>query len=247
MPSALIGYTGFVGSNLLRQTHFDDLYNSKNIWEIEGREYDLVVCAGASAEKWRANKEPLVDAYRIRELASHLLYVRARKLVLISTVDVYPCPEAGPDEDSPILGGEPLDYGRNRAWLERFVRGTFDNTSVVRLPALFGRGLKKNCLYDLIHKGISVCDDQDYFQFYPMSRLWADILKTNQPIRNLPTQPITFRELRLLLAPHLAPFYLDEAKARYDMRTKFDGPYLESKQDILAQIKDFAANETRSL
>ena len=35
--SALIGYTGFVGSNLLRQRAFDATFNSKNIEQISGR------------------------------------------------------------------------------------------------------------------------------------------------------------------------------------------------------------------
>lgn len=58
MKSALIGYTGFVGNNLIGQAHFDDLYNSKNIGDACDREYDLLVCAAPSAEKWKANLDP---------------------------------------------------------------------------------------------------------------------------------------------------------------------------------------------
>ena len=50
--TALIGNTGFVGGNLLRQQPFDALFNSKNIDDIAGRSFDLVVCAGVRAEKW---------------------------------------------------------------------------------------------------------------------------------------------------------------------------------------------------
>jgi len=42
MRIALVGYTGFVGSNLRVQYPFDDLYNSKNIADIEGKEYKTV-------------------------------------------------------------------------------------------------------------------------------------------------------------------------------------------------------------
>ena len=35
--SALIGYTGFVGSNLVRQHSFDAMFNSQNIDSISGR------------------------------------------------------------------------------------------------------------------------------------------------------------------------------------------------------------------
>jgi hypothetical protein len=58
MPSALIGYTGFVGSNLDRQHAFDDRYNSKNINAIAGKSYDLIVCAGIQAKKWWASEHP---------------------------------------------------------------------------------------------------------------------------------------------------------------------------------------------
>ena len=44
MKIALIGYTGFVGSNLLNQYEFTACYNSKNIQEIHGKDYDLCIC-----------------------------------------------------------------------------------------------------------------------------------------------------------------------------------------------------------
>ena len=40
--SALIGYTGFVGSTLLKQRSFDACFNSANIDQIAGRSFDLV-------------------------------------------------------------------------------------------------------------------------------------------------------------------------------------------------------------
>ena len=59
MKIALIGYTGFVGSNLLSQYDFTDRYNSKNIQDIHGKDYDLCICAGGRAPKWIANESPL--------------------------------------------------------------------------------------------------------------------------------------------------------------------------------------------
>ena len=61
MATALIGYTGFVGGNLMRQQHFDAWYNSTNIHTIDGKNYSLVVCAGVPAAKWIANREPVQD------------------------------------------------------------------------------------------------------------------------------------------------------------------------------------------
>ena len=50
---------------------------------------------------------------------------------------------------SPLPAGELPAYGRNRLQLERWVREDFPAALIVRLPALYGKGLKKNCLYDL--------------------------------------------------------------------------------------------------
>ena len=45
---ALIGHTGFVGSNLKQQMFFTDYYNSKNIKDIHGKEYDEIYCCNGS-------------------------------------------------------------------------------------------------------------------------------------------------------------------------------------------------------
>src|SRR5215469_11814811 len=98
MTAALIGYTGFVGGNLLRQRPVDALFNSANIDQINGRSFDLVVCAGARAEKWKANADPERDLNDIERLTRALEHVETQKLVLISTVDVFADP-VGVDED----------------------------------------------------------------------------------------------------------------------------------------------------
>src|ERR1044071_4968884 len=87
MPSALIGYTGFVGGNLLKQGTFEGRYNSKNVESIAGQTYDLVVVAGTTAEKWKANRNPEADGKAIGRLTTALEQVNAARVVLISTVD----------------------------------------------------------------------------------------------------------------------------------------------------------------
>ena len=56
--NALVGYTGFVGSNLYTQGKFDCVYNSKNITEAFETYPDLLVYAGLRAEKYLANQAP---------------------------------------------------------------------------------------------------------------------------------------------------------------------------------------------
>tara|TARA_B100000315_G_scaffold129586_1_gene119223 strand:+ start:261 stop:470 length:210 start_codon:yes stop_codon:yes gene_type:complete len=47
LDNALIGYSGFVGSNIKTKFDFTKLYNSSNIEDIEYLEFDTVVCAGS--------------------------------------------------------------------------------------------------------------------------------------------------------------------------------------------------------
>ncbi len=54
---ALVGYTGFVGSNIYDAAgkEIDTVYNSRNIEEAYGTMPDLLIYAGLRAEKYLAN------------------------------------------------------------------------------------------------------------------------------------------------------------------------------------------------
>jgi hypothetical protein len=67
-PSCLIGSTGFIGGNLLRQVPFDQTCHSANIAAIRGRRFDLVVCAGIRAVKWWADRHREEDRAQIDPL-----------------------------------------------------------------------------------------------------------------------------------------------------------------------------------
>ncbi|MEQ1652803.1 MAG: NAD(P)-dependent oxidoreductase, partial [Hyphomicrobium sp.] len=92
--AALIGATGFVGSYLRDTGGYTHFYNSTNIAEIQHEHFDVIVCAGTSAVKWRANAEPEQDRAGIRKLMAALATVKADQFFLISTVDVFLHPHA---------------------------------------------------------------------------------------------------------------------------------------------------------
>jgi nucleoside-diphosphate-sugar epimerase len=98
--SAIIGSTGFVGSNLRASHNFNDNFNSRNIAQISGKSYDLVVCAAAPATMWAANKNPEGDLQNIRTLVASLKGIKAHRFVLISTIAVLADAAAGLDEDA---------------------------------------------------------------------------------------------------------------------------------------------------
>lgn len=150
MKEALVGYTGFVGSNICACHKFDALYNSKNITDAYGTCPDLLVFAGLRAEKYLANKDPDKDLEQIDIAESNIIKISPKKLVLISTVDVFKSP-SGMDENS-IIDTEGLNaYGFNRYQLELRIRERFPDALIIRLPGLFGKNIKKNFIYDFIN------------------------------------------------------------------------------------------------
>lgn len=248
MPTALIGHAGFIGQNLDAQAHFEVKADAV----LPPGSYELVVCAAAPGEKWRANRDPTADAAAIGRLVDSLEKVEARKFALISTVDVYPRPEMV-DEDVAIDAAEGSAYGRHRRALEEFCRQRFAAT-VVRLPLLFGPGLNKNVLFDLLidHQVENIHPD-GVFQFYAAAHLWRDVniaLERGLPLLNLACEPIAIRELALHCFGRELTSYPSAPPAIYDVRSKYAPAwggqpfgYLYSKQRVLGEISDFVERE----
>lgn len=146
----LIGHTGFVGSALARQTAFDAAFNSRTIHESAGAEFDMIVCAAAPGSMFEANREPTRDAAQIDALIDQLAQIGTRRFILISSIAVL-ADFAGQDTEDTAAFQSDLAYGRHRRRLEAFVEDHFDDHLIVRLPALYAHGLKKNFLFDLLN------------------------------------------------------------------------------------------------
>lgn len=147
---ALVGYTGFVGSNINASGNFDAVYNSKNIQESYGTNPDLLVYAGLRAEKYLANNFPEKDMQLIKEAEKNIEKINPKKLVLISTIDVFKNPNEV-DENSVISMDGLQAYGYNRYQLELWVRKKYPDALIIRLPGLYGKNIKKNFIYDYIN------------------------------------------------------------------------------------------------
>ena len=255
MVQALIGHTGFVGGNLLRQEAFELRFNSSNIQDIEGRSLDRVVCAGVSAVKWWANKNPEEDWSRIHALIDHLSNLEVGCFTLISTIDVYNPPNNVTEDDRPDEAAL-HPYGLHRLRLEDFVRRRFSRCHIVRLPALFGAGLKKNAIFDLINDNMmEVINPASSFQWYPVRRLRADleIVETSGlSLVNFAAPPLTMGEIHRRFFPSRAMGAKANAEAHYDMRTKHsdvfgraDG-YILSRDDVFAELAAYLSAESRA-
>jgi hypothetical protein len=248
---ALVGFTGFVGSNLAEQAAFDSLYNSSNIHEMRGRSYSLVVCAGVSALKWKANQDPQADWRGIQALLDVMATVSADRMVLVSTIDVYPV-RAGVDESYDCASLDNHAYGAHRLAVETFFRERFPSALIVRLPALFGPGLKKNAIFDLLNgHGLDAVNPGSSFQFYDLLDLWSDVGKAEAAglsLINLFTEPIRMRTILDEFFPN-AVVGAGSPRQDYDLETLHSGlrgrsgPYLYGREEIMEKLASFIARQ----
>lgn len=245
---ALVGYSGFVGRNLAEARSFELLYNSTNIEDIRGRVVSDLVCAGAPAAKWLANAEPEKDRATIDRLITCLDQAEARRVVLISTIDVYRDPVDVTESDAPPEN-ELHTYGLNRLRLEHFVRRRFPGALIVRLPALFGPHLKKNALFDLLNDNhVEKIDPEATFQWYPVTQLAEDIDRFHEKglrLVNVSTEPLSMRAISSSFFPEVSLSSKPPPHPIYRMRSEHadrlggrDG-YLIDRDGVLAGIHRF--------
>lgn len=304
---ALVGYTGFVGSNIYAKGQIDRAYNSKNIEQAYGLEPDLLIYAGLRAEKYLANNAPKKDLELIEQAKENIRKIAPKKLVLISTVDVWKEPNGKTEADTIDCEGLQA-YGRNRFLLECWVREQYPDALIIRLPGLFGRNIKKNFIYDYIHvipfmlkeakfaelsakephlltecyelqdNGFYKCrelskekreelkacfkklgftalnftDSRNVYQFYPLERLWDDILAAlEQDIRlwHPATEPVSAAEVYQYLTGKDFVNELNGTPVVYDYRTKYadvfggSNGYICDKTQILQSIAAFVKQE----
>lgn len=150
--TALVGYTGFVGSNIyaVAGNGIDAVYNSENIEKAYGTAPDLLIYAGLRAEKYLANSVPEKDRGLILQAEENIKEISPKKLVLVSTIDVFKVPK-NVDENSEVDTENLHPYGYNRYQLEVWVRKCYPDALIIRLPGLFGKNIKKNFIYDYIN------------------------------------------------------------------------------------------------
>jgi hypothetical protein len=245
---SLIGSTGFVGTNLKRQFPFDHHYHSMNSDEMRGRSFGLVVCCGVSAMKWKANADPAADWTAISKLLNNLKQIEAREFVLISTVDVFGSPVLV-DENSDPRDRPNSAYGAHRLQVEEFTKQHFEKLLILRLPGLFGMGLKKNVIYDLLHdNNVHLIHPEGSFQYYDLDNLWHDIQVAREAqlsLVHLATEPIATSVIAERFFPGKVLSGPRGLAARYDMRTihagKFGGSggYIAHAPEVLRGLGRF--------
>jgi hypothetical protein len=252
--SALVGYSGFVGGNLHRQHRFDAIFNSKNVHEIEGKFLELLVLSATQAKRWWANLHPQEDWEGIERLLSSLDKVTARRVVLISTIDVLP-PVPGVDEGFDPHGHDNHAYGANRLRLEDAVKGRFEQTFVVRLPSLFGPDLKKNVIYDLLTRNqLEKINPDSSFQYYDLGALWEHVIlamRESLTVVHLFPEPLTSAEIVDHFFPGVEVGGDAGPAAHYAFKTRYAGlfggrdGYIWPREEVFRRLALFIESYRR--
>ena len=253
MKRALIGYTGFVGASLLASGGFTHGFNRADAAEARGIRFGEVVVAAVPC--LAAQPDDAADAAAVAALAEVIASLQAERCVLLSSPEVF-APGAH-DEDAIPAPSTPA--GVRRRALEELVAGKFARSSIVRLPGLFGDGLKANALFELASGRAGAIDPAARRQWYPLRRLAGDlehIAGAGLAVAHLAPEPVAFREV---LARHfrtLVPGREGAAPAVPELTTRHAAlfgalesgdaaPYLMRGPQVLAAMGDFLTQRRR--
>src|SRR5262249_34880282 len=137
-------------------------------------------------------------------------------------------------------------YGTHRLEFERFVRARFPHALVVRLPALFGPGLRKNVLYDLLHANqVERINPASCFQWYPLERLPEDLRRAEAhglKLANFFTEPLATRLVLERFFPEVRAGAEAQPAAYYDLHTRYgqafggDERYVMRAPQVLEEV-----------
>ena len=248
MSKCIVGYSGFVGGNLLLKYKFDYFFNSKNFDSARNLNVDTLYFCGLPAVKWYANTYPDEDNLIIDNIKNILKTMTINKFILISTIDVYNNINENYNEDYNCYNDNHT-YGKNRYLFEEFIKQYFKNYYIIRLPALFGYGLKKNIIFDLLNNNqVNKIKVNSIFQWYNLNWLSHDIEKIiNNNIRlcNFFTEPLHTKDI-LKLFNYPIDIFDSDNNITYNLKTKYskifncniDG-YIRNKDEIKKELINF--------
>ena len=267
--NAIVGYTGFVGSNLTASGSFDAKYNSKNIQDAYGTQPDLLVYSGLRAEKYLANNEPEKDLEMIREaenVSGLAAYGYHRYLLECKVREKYP--------DALIIRLPGL-FGKNikKNFIYDFINVIPFMLSEKKFAELSEREpelLKyydkqtngfykvnvsdsekkklKDMFKELGFSALNFTDSRSRFQFYNLADLWKDMntaLDADLKLWHPATEPVSAGELYTYLTGEKFENEVASVPADYDYRTIHDtlfggkNGYILDKDSVLSEIRRF--------
>lgn len=247
----LIGNTGLIGTTLKDTIKFDYEFNSKNLEELLSLPIDTsqaeLYLACLPATKWLVNKDPQSDLDNIFKILNIITKREFGTIILYSTIDVYNDVPLEVNEDYSIPITSP-SYGSNRYLFETLIRTTtkYKKLLTLRLPALFGKHIKKNIIYDLLNKNeINKIKYNSTYQWYNLDKLVRDTNNCLASTRdfqcvNLFTEPVPTSDILKIFKLSKKEVENNPTPIIYNYKSKISPEgYIENKTDILNQIKQF--------
>jgi len=251
----IVGNTGLLGTTLGDTIHFDYKFNSRNLsdmlsLDIDYKNTDLYLCC-LPATKWLINQNPQTDLDNIFNILSILTKKEYRTVVLYSTIDVYSGHPLEINEDYNIEIGAP-NYGNNRLLFEKLVTSTliYNKLVVLRLPALFGKHIKKNILFDLLNDNeIDKINYNSKYQWYNLDNLHADtdhcinLINNGKLIVNLFSEPVNTSDILTMFKVDKTQVTVNVPEVVYNYKTNTNETgYIRTAGDTLLEIQEFVKN-----
>jgi hypothetical protein len=232
----LVGSTGLIGQ-VLREAHeFGACFHSKNIHEapLLKEPIERLYLACMPAEKWKANAAPLDDFDNMNNIIQNIRHLPSpAEVIVYSTIDVHGQTAYYADGTPEIFA---IDYGTNRYIFEMLVKAVFLDSvvTIIRLPALFHRLIKKNILFDLLtNNNVEKINANSAYQWYCLDDLWKDTKKAISGTTNeFYTAPIETAEI--------VERFFPDAKVGSGPRIEYNiPPYKYDKAKIMKKMEAF--------
>lgn len=242
---SLIGNTGFIGKNISDQMNCEKVYNSSNINDLTLSTHHTLVCSAPSASKWLINKDPVKDLHNILDIFQLISSAKFNNFVLISTIDTLSYLTDNNEDQSFKVDYLDTSYGGNRSIFEKFVVENIPNSHVIRLPALFGKYLKKNSFFDLMtdnpyYKNICLQDKYQWYDLKNISKTIEYVINNNIKILNAFSEPIYMETIIDNFFSDKKEFCTGIKKSSYDYTSIYSkSGYLYTESEILSSMKEF--------
>lgn len=225
-PSGLIGFTGFIGSELMKSVKFNFTFDRKNINDISQVKIDTICCSAPTGNRRWANSNAKEDLQNIQSLMKSIKSSSASKVILISTIDA--------------LAYTDTPYGNHRAQLEKFIKNNYNSYTIIRLCTIIHPTIQKNILYDLANSQfIENINGQSSMQWCKLDDIIDIVKDAPQGEVNLFSPPILNNDIISKFFTNMLPTIQQNTQDAvvYDV-----SPYWYTRDQIFNYIGDYIGN-----
>lgn len=206
MRRALIGGPAAIVSQLQANGGYSDILGWNRLADYGRRRFDEIVLLSAGSHCPQPPKRRGADETdHPSTLIDTLKLFQAKRVTLISTMDVYPNPSLPLDEDVAIDGWPNSAFGRRQLALEQWILRHFASAFIVRIPMLYGPGVESSTLNALMQpQHANPVNPVAIHQWYPLLRLQRDLVIARHrwlPVVNLATEPLSTSRIISRLFP----------------------------------------------